>query len=141
MFFCQSITSFLIPSSLDVEIGECAFDLCKNIKKVTIESVSSLKLHDQCFYENKNLNEIRLFGNKLVIGKQSFFNCILITSLSISNSNQIIIDDSAFEGCKSIESVSLSARSGNRTTNSDLAEKIISIGKNCFKYCKSLVDF
>ena len=87
--------SVTIPNSV-TEIGECAFDGCKDLTSVIIPS-SVTKIGYWSFRNCSSLTEITIPNSVTSIGFDAFLNCSNLTEITISNS-MTEIGSGAFDG-------------------------------------------
>lgn len=107
-----TITSIVIPKGVE-EIKKYAFYNCTGLKSVTIpESVKYIR--EFAFYNDSKLDTINVVKD----------DGTLVTGNALSASKVTVVGRSAFEGCKSLQSIDLS--------------KVYSIGVQGFKDCTSL---
>ncbi len=101
MAFCSSgLESMVIPDTVE-KVGERVFSDCRNLKNMALGK-----------------------GQKGILGASSFYNCITLSKIEISD--QITgIADAAFYNCISMESV-------------EIPDSVTRIGKKAFYGCKSL---
>ena len=143
--FRDDITEVIIPDNVTA-IGECAFNLCANLKSIRIsDSVTSigeyafnncrslenveigngvLRISDAAFQECTSLSSLTLGESVTYIGHNSFADCTTISSLIVPDSVEYIGDD-AFNGCTNLQSITL----GN---------SLKSIGREAFSNCTNL---
>lgn len=136
--FCNStITSITIPSSIK-SIGGYAFYNCTQLKGVYISDVSSwcnISFHyleanplfyAKCLYldEKEISGDVVLPETVTAIPAYAFYNCDLITSITISE-KVTSIGESAFFNCANIERI-------------EIPDSVATIGKNAFCNCSSL---
>ena len=123
------IASLSIPSTIDyyvvTGIGDCAFNGCSGLKKVTIpDSVTTIG--EGAFSDCSSLASVK-FGNGVTnIGDYAFYDCTNLTSVAIPDS-VTDIGEYAFSDCSSLASVKI----GNGVT---------SIREGAFSGCSSLAS-
>ena len=134
----------VIPNTVDnlPVIGlENTFNGNERVIKVTVPD-SVTKIDDMCFYNCKNLQEVKLSDNISSIGYMSFAGCKSLKSINLPSSLRTIremaffassleeleipegvelIEDSAFSGIDSLKSITL-------------PNSIKTLGKTCFDY-------
>lgn len=144
---CSSLTEVLIPNGV-TRIGNGAFTGCSSLTSIIIPETVT-EIGESAFEDCSSLTSITIPKNVTYIGKNAFRGCISITSIIVDkdnpqydsrdNCNAIIsndtlkigcqksiipqgvtsIEDSAFENCTSLESITI-------------PESIIHIGQNAF---------
>ena len=117
---CSGLTSLTIPEGV-TSIGERAFDGCTGLTSVTIPN----RYIGTSSIPKANLKSLTVYGISPDLS-EFIKNSPSLVSVVIEDATSI--DNSFFEGCSSLTSVSIS---GNVT----------SIGKNAFKRCRSLTSF
>ena len=129
-FYCSHITSITIPNSV-TRIGDGAFMECLDITSLTI-SESVTKIGDYAFYACNKVayNE---YDNAYYLGNAENPYVALIKTKSnditscVINENCKFIQSSAFDGCKSLSTITI-------------PESVTSIGISTFKGCKALTS-
>ena len=144
---CSALTSITIPDGV-TEIGEGAFSGCSSLTSIIIPETVT-EIGESAFSGCSSLTSITIPKNVSYIGKNAFRGCTSVTSIIVDknnprydsrdNCNAIIsndtlkigcqksiipqgvtsIEDSAFENCTSLESITI-------------PESIIHIGQNAF---------
>ena len=127
---CEGLESFEIPKTI-IELGNYAFRNCTSYK-LNFTILSNLSEIGYCCFENSGITEILSNDNQNLksIKEGTFKDCKYLTSVDISNCSNIktickyafsesscsnvklpniinIIENSAFEGCKELESFNL----------------------------------
>lgn len=104
-FLNSQITSVSIPDSV-VEIGDAAFEFCRNLTSVTIpESISVLNA--EVFSGCSGLTEVNLPTNMFRIEVYAFHNCTSLKSITIPETSYCEFETWAFTGCSALEEVVL----------------------------------
>ena len=154
---CSGLTSVTIPSSVTT-IGQSVFSECTNLMNIEVESGNSI------FDSRNNCNAIietasnTLFvgckntiipNSVTTIGKNAFFCCWGLTSVTIPNS-VTTIGNGAFSGCSYLTSVTIpnsviiidnSAFSGcSYLTSVTIPNSVTTIGGNAFLGCNALTS-
>ena len=102
---CSSLTSITIPNSV-TSIGNSAFYKCSSLTSVTINS-DAIVSKDYSYDDNisdrfdRQVTEYIIGDDVKKIGNYAFYNCYLLTSVTIPNS-VISIGGSAFSNCSSL---------------------------------------
>jgi hypothetical protein len=121
--FCRSdkIKSITLPSSVRY-IDEQAFAWCRNLERVSFESV--LEIGERAFMGCDKLNSID-WGNELeVIGEKAFAYCTALKFVSLPESVSAL-GEASFEGCRGLVSI-------------DLSNSVKMIENSTFSACTSL---
>ena len=102
---CSSLTSVTIPNSV-TSIGNSAFYKCSSLTSVTINS-DAIVSKDYSYDDNisdifdRQVTEYIIGDDVKKIGNYAFYNCYLLTSVTIPNS-VISIGGSAFSNCSKL---------------------------------------
>ena len=141
---CENLEEVVLPSSLK-KINSRTFANCKNLKKIIIpEGVEEIDWG--AFAGCENLEEIVLPSTLKKLGKEAFMNCKKLKKINIPKQIDTL-PNSLFKGCKElniplpdhIKTLEDSVFEGcSRLTY--FPKHVVSFGKNCFKYCKSLKE-
>ena len=115
-------------------ISEKAFKDCVNLESVEINTILSLIIENEAFYNCSSLLNIELSNEIKKIGKKAFMNCTKLkefrigTQLNNDNNDSIEhIDDCAFKNCVSLVSFKI-------------PDSCQSIGRYSFMNCTSLTN-
>ena len=103
-WYCEDLKSIKLPETI-TSIGDKAFGECKGLEKINIPN-SVISVGENAFQNCRNLviNEIPQSIEKVDDG--AFSGCSGFTTLYFTKN--IFIGNSAFEGCKDLESVTIS---------------------------------
>ena len=135
---CTGLQSVTIPDNVTF-IGACAFYNCSSLQAINIPT-SITKIYDDAFYGCSSLTGVYItdvaawckisfghyFSNPLYYAHNLYLNGALVTALTIPDSITKI-DDYAFRGCSSLESVTI-------------PESVTKIDYCAFSYCTGLTD-
>lgn len=142
-FSGTELVNIVLPASLD-KLGAYAFSGCHSLKTVTFDD-SFEKIPDYCFNSCSSLETVTMNGVKslgigafqnsgisaitipeavTVVKKNTFFNCIKLTTVTLSSATTAVGSD-AFKGCAKLESV-------------ELPSTLTDLGKGSFALCKGL---
>ena len=150
---CSGLTSVTIPNSV-ISIGWHAFDGCSGLTSVTI---NSNKIISKDYSYDSNISDI--FGSQVKkyiigdsvtsIGKEAFYKCSGLTSVTIGNS-VTSIGVYAFRNCTDLTSITIgnsvtSIGSGafdgcSGLTSLTIPNSVTSIGDDAFEYCSGLTS-
>ena len=156
-FICISLTSVTIGNGVTI-IGEEAFWKCTGLVNITV-AVGNTKYHSSgnCLIEtaSKTLilgcktSIIPSDGSVTSIGRNAFYDCTGLTSITIPDS-VTSIGNSAFDGCTGLTSVTIpdsvtsigwAAFSGcSGLTSVTIGNGVTSIGNRAFDGCKGLTS-
>ena len=103
-FFCSSLTSINIPSSV-TNIGDLAFTECRSLTCINIPSRVT-NIGEGAFAFCISLTNIDIPNNATNIGDSAFMCCKSFTNISIPD-GVTNIGDKAFEDCKSLVSINI----------------------------------
>ncbi len=102
LYNCQFIESIVIPEGV-TNIGEEAFYLCKNLKKVTLPSTLEY-IRDWAFANCESLESIRIPADVKWIGQRAFSDCKKLEWLTLCEGLEQI-QENAFYNCSLLKSV------------------------------------
>ena len=102
--FCEtSIREIIIPASV-TNINFGAFQLCKNLQKVTFEENSKLeKIDKYAFYYCESLVNIEIPASVVSICREAFSRCANLQNISFGENSKLIeLELSAFNNCDAL---------------------------------------
>lgn len=131
---CANLTEVVIHATLSKtysnyssKISMHAFYNCTSLKKVTFGNDCELQTIDNAaFYGCTALEEISIPASVASINLYAFSKCSNLTTINFSCPALTTINEAAFENCKSLMSIDLSA-----------CTALTQIGKNAFRYCSA----
>jgi len=133
---CENLTEVVIHATLSKtysgyssKISMHAFYNCTSLKKVTFGNDCELQTIDNAaFYGCTALESFTIPAHVKLIGLNAFEDCTALKTLNFTANStaDMKINDSAFENCKSLTSIDLSA-----------CTALTQIGKNAFRYCSA----
>ncbi len=98
---CSELRSCFLPNSITC-IEYCMFESCSNLKSISIpDSVKEIEM--SAFHGCSSLTSISIPNSVTSIGGLAFHGCTSLNSVILGNSVKYI--DSAFQGCRNLESV------------------------------------
>ena len=148
---CSYLKKVIIPSTI-TSMGTAIFENCINLSSVSIaEGTKYVTLGSGAFRNCTSLQTITIPGNYITIGRGAFYGCSGLKSATWKNSGSAIanqkLEQSAFEYCSSLESVSLPttlSTIGNYAFNSSgittikIPEGVTAIEEHAFSNCSYL---
>ena len=152
VFSSPSLQSITIPDSV-TSIGVSAFAFCSSLHSVTIpESVTIIKGNPFAYCQARVINRSNHFtifeGNLYTSDRRKLISYLSKEKNFIIPDSVTSIDNSAFENCSSLQSVTIpdSVKSIGRSVFSScyslqsvtIPDSVTSIGNNAFLNCKSL---
>lgn len=144
---CGSLVIQNLPTSL-TSIGEEAFKNCKSITKLVLpEGVNSIE--KSAFMNCLSLKDINIPAGVTELSKHLFDGCVSLTTVTIPSDSKITnIDERAFVGCRSLPSITITAKvetisprafmSCASLTEIVFPASVNKIGDNVFEGCSSL---
>lgn len=155
----NEVTSVVFPKNMWM-IGNDAFAYCYDLKKIAFsdEGVSHLNwLGYSVFVECRSLEQVELptgvYGSHITLEKAMFANCKSLREITIPV-RFTKLADSAFQGCSTLEKVTLESDASSVITIGDqcfakcyglkevtLPDDVTMIGDQCFFQCSSLEQF
>ena len=87
---------------IKVFFGEKAFDGCSNIKSITIKAQTEFHAGPNCFSNLANLNEVNITSENVIIDDSCFSCCSSLNSVSLLKAEKVTFGAKAFESCSSI---------------------------------------
>ena len=155
--YCSSLTSITIPESV-TSIGSQAFSGCTSLTSMVVEPGNTIyDSRENCNAIIKKATNTLIAGcqktvipnSVMSIGKQAFYECTSLTSITIPNSVTSIGED-AFDNCTSLASVTLGSgvtsigdrafRGCTSLTSITIPNSVTSIGEDAFMDCTSLIS-
>ncbi len=152
---CSSLTSVTIPDSV-TSIDYSAFAGCDSFTSVTVDSGNTIyHSADNCIIKTASKTLIVGCKNSVIptdgsvtsIGKEAFYNCDSLTSITIPD-RVTSIGYNAFGWCDNLTSVTIgnsvtsidvwAFRSCSSLTSITIPDSVTSIGDEAFYYCSSL---
>lgn len=163
----SSLTEVTLPAG--VKFGNCAFDICKKLEKVTI-SEGVTELSDYMFWSDEAITEIKLPSTLKKIGDDCFGNCTKLASVALNQVEEIgsyafyytalteltipstanTIGRGAFGVCQALEKVTFQEgcktvapfmfTSNIKLADLTLADSIETIGEYAFNMCVALTE-
>ncbi len=106
------------------EIGNSVFSQCSGLIGINLPSTIT-SIQDSAFYDCIGLNDINIPSNVSYIGEEAFQGCTRLTGIMLPSSVKTI-REWAFYGCERLEILI------------DNSEDKVEIGKDAFKWCKSV---
>lgn len=148
---CSSILFLTLQNSNKIFIDDNAFEGCINLESITVYSKSEFNAGLNCFNKLNKLKTVQITSKDVDINCFCFACCSLLSSFSISGSEKTNIRMKAFEDCRSLSNVDISASNSfkafgfcfNRTTSLktvNIQSKRIYFGSYCFDKCSSLAQ-
>lgn len=154
---CSALKGVYLPSGVTV-IGNSAFEGCTGLTQISIpKSVTTIE--NRAFYQNSKLFMVYTkdsdYSELTTIGEEAFYECKALTEFCSDTAfvipgNLKSIGNSAFMGCKSIETVDLNESVENlgervfqdctSLTKATLSSKLVTIPQYAFAGCNNLVS-
>ncbi len=99
---CRNLEEIKLPNGV-LHIGKGAFRECENLKAVYLPD--GLRVIDECaFADCAKLSDIKIPRGKITIEAAAFMGCSSLTELELMGAT---VDDNAFDGCLSLERVTV----------------------------------
>ena len=104
---CSRLTSVNIPDGV-TSIGNCAFSICSGLTSVDIpDGVTTIG--EYAFYYCTGLTSVTIPGSVTSIGDRAFGDCTKLTNITFAGANPPSFDPTAFDYCKNLQTISLTA--------------------------------
>ena len=141
---CKELVSVTIPNSV-LSIGNRAFFYCSNLKSVII-SDKIKQIGELTFSGCKELTSVNIPKSVKKISSCAFYNCIKLNTVNLPDGLETIDKDS-FARCVNLSSISLpnsvrligdNAFEACSFQSINIPEGVVEIGKNAFADCKHL---
>jgi hypothetical protein len=126
----STITSISIPQNVN-SIGKSAFQMCRALTSVDIQSTSIEIFDDSLFRGCSSLPSITIPSSLISFGVSVFEGCSALTSVNnIQNTSVLSFNDKLFNNCINLKSITVPS-------------SVISFGNSVFENCDSIetIDF
>ena len=110
---CQALTEIILPEGVQT-ICRCAFQNCKNLKKVTVSE--GLKVIETQAFQSSGITKIVFPSSLTEIGSIAFANCKGLKEISFLG-DMPKIDDGSFDGVNAVTTYSCSKNWGDLLDN------------------------
>lgn len=156
--YCKGLTSITIPASVTSIAADNAFFGCSGLTSITVANGNEKYRSDgNCLIDTESKTLMSGCKNSIIpsdgsvtsIGRNAFYDCTELTSITIPDS-VTSIGNNAFSGCKGLTSVTIGesvtsigdgAFSGcNGLTSITIPDSVTSIGYGAFSGCSGLTS-
>ena len=156
--YCKGLTSITIPASVTSIAADNAFFGCSGLTSITVANGNEKYRSDgNCLIDTESKTLMSGCKNSIIpsdgsvtsIGRNAFYDCTELTSITIPDS-VTSIGNNAFSGCKGLTSVTIGesvtsigdgAFSGcNGLTSITIPDRVTSIGGYAFRGCTGLTS-
>ena len=121
---CSKLTTLNLGQALET-VGDCAFQNCTNVTKLTFPDATT-EIGSRAFAYCSSVTEITVGQGLKSVGDYSFVDCGSFTALVLPD-KFTTMGGSAFEGCRKL-------------TNAKLGQSLTSVPNNAFKNCIALSE-
>ena len=121
---CSKLTTLNLGQALET-VGDCAFQNCTNVTKLTFPDATT-EIGSRAFAYCSSVTEITVGQGLKSVGDYSFFDCGSFTALVLPD-KFTTMGGSAFEGCRKL-------------TNAKLGQSLTSVPERAFKNCIALSE-
>ena len=121
---CSKLTTLNLGQALEI-VGDCAFQNCTNVTKLTFPDATT-EIGSRAFAYCSSVTEITVGQGLKSVGDYSFVDCGSFTALVLPD-KFTTMGGSAFEGCRKL-------------TNAKLGQSLTSVPNNAFKNCIALSE-
>ena len=121
---CSKLTTLNLGQALET-VGDCAFQNCTNVTKLTFPDATT-EIGSRAFAYCSSVTEITVGQGLKSVGDYSFFDCGSFTALVLPD-KFTTMGRSAFEGCRKL-------------TNAKLGQSLTSVPERAFKNCIALSE-
>ena len=147
--FCRTPIGHIVIPERVTEIGDYAFEWCKNLKNVSLPN-GVTRIGDGTFEGCSSIETMMLPDGVAEIGVSAFQHCVSLRSIHLPV-GLTSIKERAFSQCSSLQNVSIPGGVSaieesafydcSELMTLQLAEGLVSIGSNAFFSCEKLTSF
>ena len=128
---CTSLTSIVLSEVKKITLYSQSFKGCDNLGSLAIYKSEIIKIDKECFAESK-LRTLKFASKSISFGENFIKDCSLLQSLNVDCDNDVTILSGTFEGCNSMNSVSVHTEATLKLcTNCFLSMPLMSVELKC----------